>query len=108
MIAIFIILASLAGIAVAIMDRIQHYDNVGKGFWSRDAYHNAKYYFMAKYPSIPKWFVLNVLVMFLDGWHLLKLVSLLCFFGLIALFNWPMAIIGLGLYQLYFFIFYSK
>lgn len=108
MTAIFIILASLAGISVAIMDRIQHYDNVGSGWWSRDAYHNAKYRFMAKYPRIPKWFVSSVIVIILDAWHTFKWVSLLCFFGMVALFNWPMALIGFGLYQLYFFIFYSE
>ena len=108
MTAIFIILASLAGISVAIMDRIQHYDNVGSGWWSRDAYHNAKYRFIEKYPKIPKWLVMYFLVMFLDGWHTFKLISLLCFFAMIALFDWPMALIGFGLYQLYFNIFYSE
>lgn len=107
MTAIFIILASLSGICVAIMDRIQHYDNVGSGWWSRDAYHNSKYRFIEKYPSIPKWFVNSFLVMFLDAWHACRLLSLLCLFGMIALFYWPMALIGFGLYQLYFNIFYS-
>lgn len=108
MVAIFILLASIAGISVAIMDRIQHYDNVGSGWWSRDAYHNAKYRFMAKYPRVPKWFVSSFLVMFLDAWHFLKILSLLCFFGLTALYNWPIALIGFGLYQLYFSIFYRR
>lgn len=108
MAAIFIILSSFAGICVAIMDRVSHYDNVGKGFWSRDYYHNAKYYFMKKHPSVPKWFVMFFLVMFLDSWHFFKLLSLLCIFGLIALFNWKFALLGIFLYQLYFNIFYSK
>lgn len=107
MTAIFIILASLSGICVAIMDRIQHYDNVGSGWWSRDYCHKAKYYFIEKHPKVPKWFVMYFLVMFLDAWHACRLVSLLCFFSMIALFDWPMALIGFGLYQLYFNIFYS-
>lgn len=109
MIATFIILLpSLAGICAAIMDRISHYDNVGKGFWSRDFYHNAKYRFMEKYPKIPKWFVSLFLVMFLDAWHFCKLITLLCFFGMIALFSCKFALLGICLYQLYFNIFYSK
>jgi hypothetical protein len=108
MAAIFIILSSFAGICVAIMDRVSHYDNVGKGFWSRDYYHNAKYYFIKKHPRVPKWFVMYFLVMFLDSWHFFKLLSLLCIFGLIALFNWKFALLGIFLYQLYFNIFYSK
>ena len=108
MAAIFIILASLSGVCVALMDRISHYDNVGLKWWSRDYYHNAKYYFMAKYPKFPKWVVSSFLVMFLDAWHFSKLVSLLCIFGLIAMFNINYAFVWFGLYQLYFNIFYSK
>lgn len=108
MAAIFIILSSLAGICAAIMDRISHYDNVGKGFWSRDFYHNAKYYFINKHPRVPKWFVTYFLVMFLDAWHFCRLLSLLSFFGLVALFNLNFALVGICLYQLYFNIFYSK
>jgi hypothetical protein len=108
MAAIFIILSSFAGICVALMDRISHYDNVGKGFWSRDYYHNAKYYFMKKHPRVPKWFVMSFLVMFLDAWHFLKLINLLCLFGLIALFSFNWAVLGFALYQIYFTIFYSK
>ena len=108
MVAIFIILASLSGVCVALMDRISHYDNVGKGFWSRYYYHNSKYIFSKMYPKIPKWFVSSFLVMFLDAWHFLKLISLLCIFGLIAMFNINYAFVWFGLYQLYFNIFYSK
>jgi hypothetical protein len=108
MAAIFIILASISGVCVALMDRISHYDNVGLNWWSKDFYHNAKYYFMAKNPNVPKWFVMYFLVMFLDAWHFSKLISLLCLFGMVALFNWQFALLGIFLYQLYFNIFYSK
>lgn len=109
MIAVFIILlSSIAAISVAIQDRIAHYDNIGLGWWSQDYYHKAKYYFIEKYPKVPKWFVMYFLVMFLDGWHFFKLVSLLCFFGMVALFDWQFALLGFALYQLYFNIFYSE
>jgi hypothetical protein len=108
MVAIFILIASLSGVCSALMDRISHYDNVGKKFWSRDYYHNAKYYFIAKHPEVPKWFVTSFLVMFLDAWHFCKLISLLCMFGLVAFYSIPMALVGISLYQLYFNIFYFK
>lgn len=105
-----ILLSSIAGICVALMDRIAHYNNLEHlgYFFSMGAYHNAKYKFIAKHPKVPKWFVLNFLVMFLDGWHLLKVVALLCFFGMIALFSWIFALVGICLYQFYFIIFYTK
>ncbi len=108
MIALILFLSGVAGICISTQDRIAHYDNVGKGFWSRDYYHNAKYRFMAKYPKVPKWFVLNFLVMFLGAWHICRLVSLLCFFSMVALFNIQLSIIGFCVYQLFFLTFYQK
>jgi hypothetical protein len=108
MIALILFLSGVASICISTQDRIAHYDNVGNGFWSRDAYWKAKYRFMVKYPKVPKWFVLNFLVMFLDAWHFCRLVSLLCFFGMIALFSIKLAIIGFCMYQLFFLTFYQK
>lgn len=108
MIALILFLSGIAAICISIADRIAHYDNVGKGFWSQDAYHKAKYRFMEKYPKVPKWFALYFLVMFLDGWHVMRWCALLCFFGMIALFNWQLAILGICMYQLFFFVFYQK
>jgi hypothetical protein len=108
MVAIFILIASLTGVCVSIMDRISHYDNVGKGWFSRDYYHNAKYKFIVKHPKVPKLFVTSFLVMFLDAWHFSKLISLLCFFGLIAFYSWQMALVGITLHQIFFTIFYRK
>jgi hypothetical protein len=46
--------------------------------------------------------------MFLDAWHFSKLIMLLSFFGMVACYNLPVALIGFGLYQLIFTLFYRK
>jgi hypothetical protein len=63
---------------------------------------------MLKYPSIPKWIVLSFLVMFLDAWHLSKLMMLLSFFAMVAHYDVQVALIGFGLYQIIFSLFYKK
>ena len=108
MINLVIILAFIAAVCSVIMDRIAHYDNIGKGFWSQYYYHNAKYLFSIANPKIPRWFIHSFLVMFLDAWHLSKLIMLLSFFGMVACYNLPVALIGFGLYQLIFTLFYRK
>lgn len=108
MINLVIILAFIAAVCSVIMDRIAHYDNIGKGFWSQYYYHNAKYLFSIANPKIPRWFIHSFLVMFLDAWHLSKLIMLLSFFGMVACYNLQVALIGFGLYQLIFTLFYRK
>lgn len=108
MIYLVIFLAFIAALCSVIMDRIAHYNNIGKGFWSQYYYHNAKYLFSIANPKIPRWFIHSFLVMFLDAWHLSKLIMLLSFFGMVACYNLPVALIGFGLYQLIFTLFYRK
>lgn len=69
------------GILKGICDSIAHHDSYASfgDFWSQKAYHLAKYYFLADHPYWRQtpfriWFVKNVLVMFLDAWHLAQLL----------------------------------
>ncbi|MCV6900977.1 hypothetical protein OE165_28495, partial [Escherichia coli] len=71
-------------------------------------YYRAKYKFIAKYPKIPKWFVFSFLVIFLDAWHFSKFISVLCFFGLVALYDLPMALVGIVIYNICFTLIYKK
>jgi hypothetical protein len=109
MAAIFILLASLAGVCVATMDRIQHYNNFGLGWWSREAYHCAKYEFIDKHPRFPKWFINSFLVMFLDAWHFSKLLMILLFFTMVGYYgSWEIGIAGFIIYQITFITCYGK
>jgi len=46
--------------------------------------------------------------MFLDAWHLSKLMMLLSFFAMVAHYDVQVALIGFGLYQIIFSLFYKK
>jgi len=83
-----IILLFVAGFCNGLMDRLQfHYPynwNLNEQFW------NPHYSWVNKYNNQMvgdgrrKWWILNIPVMFTDGWHLIKAIMLLCIgFGVV-------------------------
>lgn len=105
-----LILAYIAAILQVAQDHIQHYDSLKSWgyYFSRDAYHNAKYKFMIEYPKLPKWIVLNLLVIGLDFWHTCRMLMVFTFFAMVLLYaGWFIALFAFVVYQIGFIIFYN-